>query len=65
MFWAGSRPSLSEQSFYRWKAKYGGMGVSDARRLRALEAKNARLKRLVADLTLDREALKDLLSKNW
>ncbi len=52
-------------SSFPWKHKYGGMEVSDARRLRALEDENRRLKKLVADLALDNAALKDVLSKNW
>ncbi len=59
------RYGISEQTLYRWKAKFGGLQVSDARRLKQLERENARLKRLVADLTLDRESLKELLGKNW
>ncbi len=59
------RHGISEQTFYRWKSKYGGMGVSEARRLKALESENARLKRLLAEAHLDNAALKDLLSKNW
>ncbi len=59
------RHGISEQTLYRWKAKFGGMQVSDARRLMKLERENARLKRLVADLTLDRESLQELLGKNW
>lgn len=59
------RHGISEQTFYRWKAKFGGMGVSDARRLKQLEAENGKLKRVVADLTLDKEALKELLEKNF
>jgi len=59
------RHGISEQTFYRWKAKFGGMGVSDARRLKQLEAENAKLKKVVADLTLDKEALKELLEKNF
>ena len=59
------RHDISEQTFYRWKAKYGGLEVGDAQRLRALEDENRRLKRLVADLALDNAALKDVLSKNW
>jgi putative transposase len=59
------RHGISEQTFYRWKAKFGGMGVSDARRLKQLETENAKLKKLVADLTLDKEALKELLEKNF
>jgi putative transposase len=56
---------ISEQTFYRWKAKYGGLDVGDAQRLKTLEDENRRLKRLVADLALDNAALKDVLSKNW
>ena len=56
---------ISEQTLYRWKAKYGGMEVSDARRLRQLEEENRRLKTAVADLTLDNQALKAVLGKRW
>ena len=59
------RHGISQQTFYRWKAKYGGLEVGDAQRLKALEVENRRLKRLVADLALDNAALKDVLSKNW
>lgn len=59
------RHGISEQTFYRWKSKYGGMEVSDTRRLRELEAENGKLKRLLAEAHLDNAALKDLLSKNW
>ncbi len=59
------RYGISEQTLYRWKAKFGGLEASDARRLKQLEAENAKLKRLVADLTLDKEALKELLAKNF
>ncbi len=59
------RHGISEQTLYRWKAKFGGLEASDARRLKQLEAENAKLKRLVADLTLDKEALKELLAKNF
>jgi putative transposase len=59
------RHGISPQTFYRWKAKYGGLDTGDARRLKALEDENRRLKRLVADLSLDNAALKDVLSKNW
>lgn len=59
------RHGISEQTFYRWKAKFGGLGVSDARRLKQLESENAKLKKVVADLTLDKEALKELLEKNF
>jgi putative transposase len=57
--------SLSSPTFYKWKAKYGGMDVSEARRLKALEDENAKLKRLLADAMLDNVALKDLLGKKW
>jgi len=57
--------NVSETTIYKWIAKYGGMEVSDARRLRALEDENRRLKHLVADLTLDLQALKALNSKNF
>lgn len=56
---------MSPATLYKWKSKFGGMEVSDAKRLRALEAENAKLKRLVADLTLDNVALKDVVSKKW
>lgn len=56
---------ISEQTFYRWKSKYGGLEVSEARRLRQLEEENARLKRMVADLSLDNQALKELAKKKW
>ena len=56
---------FSEPSYYAWKAKFGGMSVSDAQRLRALEDENGKLKRLLADAMLDKAALNDLLSKKW
>ena len=56
--------SISEQTFYRWKSKYGGMDVSEAKRLKQLEEENRRLKEMVADLSLDNKILKDVLSKN-
>ena len=56
---------ISEQTYHRWKAKYGGLDVSEARRLKQLEDENRRLKHLVADLTLDNVALKDIVSKKW
>jgi putative transposase len=56
---------VTEQTYYRWKAKYGGMEVSDAKKLKALEDENRRLKHLVADLTLDNQALKAVVSKKW
>lgn len=57
------RHGVSEQTFYRWKAKYGGMGPSDAQRLKGLEDENRRLKKLLAESMLDVAALKDLLAK--
>jgi putative transposase len=57
--------NISQGTFYRWKAKFGGMDVSEAKRLKALEEENTRLKRLVADLSLDNQILKDINSKNW
>jgi len=59
------RHGISEATFYNWKSKYGGMDVSEARKLKALEIENARLKRMVADLHLDIEILKDVNSKKW
>lgn len=59
------RHAISSATLYKWKAKYGGLEVSDARKLKSLEAENAKLKKLVADLSLDKLALQDLLSKNW
>ena len=59
------RHGISEQSFYRWKAKYGGLEVSEARRLKELESENAKLKRLLAEAHLDNAALKDALSRKW
>jgi putative transposase len=56
---------ISEATFYNWKSKFGGMDVSEARRLKALETENSKLKRLLADAMLDNAALKDLLSKKW
>ena len=56
---------ISEQTYYRWKSKYGGMEVSEAKRLKALEAENRQLKQMVADLMLDNKVLKDINSKNW
>jgi putative transposase len=59
------RHGISEATFYNWKSKFGGMDVSEAKRLKALEGENAKLKRLLADAMLDNAALKDLLSKKW
>ena len=56
---------IAEQTFYRWKTKYGGMDVSDAKRLKALERENSELKKLVADLTLDNRMLRDVNAKKW
>ena len=57
--------NITEQIYYRWKAKYGGMDSSEANRLKQLEDENRKLKHVVAELTLDNRALKDVLSKNW
>lgn len=59
------RLGISEQTFYRWKAKYGGMDVADAKRLKALEEENRKLKQLVGELTLDNQGLKYLLTKKF
>ena len=56
---------ITAQTYYRWKAKYGGLQVSEAKRLRQLEDENRRLKQVVADLTLDNQALKGLLGRKW
>lgn len=56
---------ISEQTYYRWKAKYGGLETNQLSRLRQLEDENRRLKRIVADLTLDNTALKDVLARKW
>ena len=59
------RHGISSATFYAWKAKFGGMDVSEAKRLKALEDENAKLKRLLADAMLDNSVLKDLLAKKW
>jgi len=59
------RHGISEQTFYRWKAKYGGLEVSEAKRLKSLEEENARLKKLLADAMLDNAMLKEITSKKW
>lgn len=59
------RHGVSTATFYKWKAKFAGMGVSEAKRLKALEEENNKLKRLLADAMLDNAALKDLLGKKW
>jgi putative transposase len=56
---------VSEATFYKWKAKFGGLDVSEARRLRQLEDENTRLKKLLADAMLDNAVLKDIASKKW
>jgi putative transposase len=56
---------VADATFYRWKKVYAGMGVSEIRRLKQLEEENAKLKRLVADLTLDKSMLQDALRKKW
>ncbi len=59
------RHGISDATFYNWKAKYAGMTVSEARRLKELEAENSKLKRLLADAELDKAALKELLGRKW
>jgi len=59
------RLGVTEQSFYRWRRKYGGLEVNEAKRLRELETENGRLKRMVADLMLDNQILRDVNSKKW
>ena len=56
---------VSPSTFYAWKAKYGGMDISDAKRLKELEVENSKLKRLLAEAVLDNAALKDLLGRKW
>jgi putative transposase len=56
---------ISEATLYNWKAKYGGMDIADAKRLKALEDENAKLKKLLADQMLEASALRELLSKKW
>lgn len=59
------RHGISSATFYKWKSKFGGLEVSDARRLRTLEQENSRLKKLLAEAMLDNVVLKDLTSKKW
>ena len=59
------RHGISSATFYKWKAKFGGLDVSEARRLRSLEEENSRLKKLLAETMLDNAVLKDLASKKW
>jgi putative transposase len=56
---------ISDATYYRWKAQYGGLEVNQVRRLRQLEDENRQLKQVVAELTLDNRALKDVAAKNW
>jgi putative transposase len=56
---------ISDVTFYKWRTKYGGMEVSEAKRLKTLEAENRQLKQLLADAMLENRAIKDVLSKNW
>ncbi len=56
---------ISEQTYYRWKSKFGGMTVSDAKRLKQLEAENRQLKKLVADLSLDKQMLQEVVDRKW
>ena len=62
---AARQAGITEQTYYRWRKEYGGMNTSDAKRLKELEKENARLKKLVADLSLDNSILKDVNSKNF
>jgi putative transposase len=59
------RHGVSEATFYKWKAKYGGLEVSEARRLKALEDENARLKKLLAEAMLDNAMLRDVAARKW
>ena len=59
------RHGISDATFYNWKAKFGGMDVSDAKRLKTLESENAKLKKLLAEAELGKAMLKDVLSKKW
>ena len=59
------RHGITEQTFYRWRKKYGGLRVSEAKRLKALEEENRRLKQLVAELSLDNAMLKDVAGRKW
>jgi putative transposase len=56
---------ISEQTYHRWKSKYGGLSVSDAQRLKQLDTENRRLKKLVADLSLDKQILQEVLDRKW
>lgn len=61
----GRKYGISDATYYNWKAKFGGMTVSDAQRLKALESENGKLKRLLADSLLDNAALKDIVGRKW
>ena len=56
---------MSEQTYHRWKGKYAGLGISELRRLKQLDEENASLKKLVADLSLDKHMLQEVISKKW
>lgn len=62
---ARRKPGISSAAFYKWKAKFGGLEVSDARRLKVLEDENAKLKKLLAEAMLDNAMLKDVAAKKW
>ena len=62
---ASRQAEISEQTYYRWRKQYGGMNINEAKRLKLLEKENARLKKLVADLSLDNAMLKDVNGKNF
>ena len=59
------RHGISENTYYKWKAKYGGLDVSDAKRLKSLEAENSKLKKLLAESMLENEVIKEALRKKW
>lgn len=61
----GRKYGISDATYYNWKAKFGGMTVSDAQRLKVLEGENGKLKRLLADTMLDNAALKDIVGRKW
>ena len=61
----GRKYGISDATYYNWKAKFGGMTVSDAQRLKGLEAENGKLKRLLAEAMLDNAALKDVIGRKW
>ena len=63
--WPASTHGISEATIYNWKARFGGMDVSEAKRLKALEEENAKLKKLLAEQMLNAAALRELLSKKW